>query len=370
MSVTGCRCEKPARATLLAFALICAAAGACSQDTDPGPAITSEGGNIFPPVFAWSGDDSEIVFAACCQSDTESLKALRISDRKERTLDSGKYYLAATSQPRSDLFFVADVGWSRRVLDRRLFAASSGRELASLQESSAFVVAPDALRIAFTRSQSDASGVFNSPQTFIVDVTSGGSTELVNCRMPRHFSPDGSRIVCDAPVEQSADPRAVRPAIVDIASGMATALPETFEYADVAWTSSGLRAVYQSDTNPGQAVVEDAATGQRTILSDEDTPGVIFVADNFSQIPPTWSRDGTRVAFWKVQCHESVPAELCSPESYPPGTVHARLVVHDVAHGTSRVVAVGEYRGSFAFSNDGHKIAYWLDGALRMRDVD
>src|SRR4051812_24320767 len=193
MGVTACRCEKPARATLLAFALICAAAGGCSHDTDPGPAITSEAGNAL--VFAWSGDDSEIVFAACCQGDTESLKALRIADGKERTLDSGKYYLAATSQPGSDVFFLAGV--NPTVLDVRLFAASSGRELASLGVSSTFVVAPDALRIAFSRSRRDSSGVSSTPQTFILDRASGGSTELVPCLVPRRFSPDGSKLLCN-----------------------------------------------------------------------------------------------------------------------------------------------------------------------------
>src|SRR4051794_16118643 len=109
MGVTGCRCEKPARATLLACAVICAAVAACGQDSDPGPAITTE--PLSEPL-TWTGDDSEIVFVVCCQHAPESLKAFRISDGMERTLDSGKFYATATSQPGSDVFFLAQVSSS------------------------------------------------------------------------------------------------------------------------------------------------------------------------------------------------------------------------------------------------------------------
>jgi hypothetical protein len=45
----------------------------------------------------------------CRQAAPESLKAIRIADGRERTVDSSKEYIATTSQPGSDVFFLADV---------------------------------------------------------------------------------------------------------------------------------------------------------------------------------------------------------------------------------------------------------------------
>lgn len=342
-------------ATLVAVASAC---GAFQSPLDRGQAITSE-----PPSLAltWTGDDSEIVFSVAPRTG-ESLKAYRVSDGTERTLDSGKrQYLAVLSRPGSDVFFVADVSSSADVVDARLFAASSRRELASLQELAAFAVAPDAQRIAIGRGQADAIGTPTSAQTFVLDLASGSSTELVPCRVPRLFSPDGSRILCDTSADLYVGN--LKPAIIDIASGTATPLPEKFATAEVIWTSSGLRAVYRSDTNSGAAVVEDATTGPQTGLNADEAPGTILLDSGFwpPASPPTWSPDGTHVAFWKEECHDSEP--VCDRR--------VRLVVADVARASSRVVAVGsDVGGPIAFSNDARRIGYVLDYALRMRNLE
>jgi hypothetical protein len=155
----------------------------------------------------------------------------------------------------------------------------------------------------------------------------------------------------------------MQPAIIDPAIGAATPVSEKFSTADVIWTSAGLRAVYRSDTNSGQAVVEDAATGQRTVVKADEAAGTIILDTGFwpPASPPTWSPEGTHVAFWKEECHDSEP--VCDRR--------VRLIVADVAHATSRVVAVGsDLGGPIAFSNDARRIPYVLDQSLRLRNVD
>ena len=109
--------------------------------------------------------------------------------------------------------------------------------------------------------------------------------------------------------------------------------------------------MYRSDTSSVEVVVENAATGDRTILRADGVPGIIVNQ-------PIWSPDGTLVAFAKEECHDSKP--VCDRR--------VRLIVADVGRGTSNVIAVGrDVVGAIAFSNDARRIAYVLDGAVRLR---
>src|SRR5438132_1583174 len=102
--------------------------------------------------------------------------------------------------------------------------------------------------------------------------------------------PDGSQLLCQTGKYEYR----VEPAVVDLASGTTAALPERFGNligvdpavfgVDLIWKSSGLRAVYRSDTS-GEVVVENAATGERTVLRADSVPGGVVNQ-------PIWSPDG------------------------------------------------------------------------------
>jgi len=341
--------------------LVIAIAAACQSGIDRGPAITHDlpGAAIThdgpASVLTWTGDDSEIVFSVG-RVIPPALKAFRVADGVERTLDFGKDYRIASSIPRaSEVYYVADVSPTAGVRDMRLYQASSGRELATLQDLTAFAVAPDGRTVAFARGRADIVGLIEYAQAFILNLSNGRSSELVTCNVPRRFSPDASQLLCllGRTYQLSSGTwytDGLKPTAVDLASGAPAALSDPFGTSNVSWTSSGLRVVYRSNTHTGQAVVEGTAA-QRTILKAEDAPGIILDL-------PVWSPDGTLVAFWKEECHDSEP--VCSRR--------VRLVVANVAHGTSSVVAVGDDRGgAIAFSNDARRIAYALDGAVRLR---
>ena len=289
-----------------------------------------------------------------------ALKAFRVSDGAERTIDTGKAYQAASRAPAGDeLYYVADVSPSINARAMRLYEASSGRELASMGDLTSFAVNPDGQRIAFARGRPEPAGlpVRSTSQTFILNVADGRLSELVPCRIPLRFSPDGSQLLCQTGKYEYR----VEPAIVDLATGASAALPERFGNligvgpahfgVDLNWTSSGLRAVYRSDTSSVEVVVENSATGDRTILRADGVPGIIVNQ-------PIWSPDGTLVAFAKEECHDSEP--VCDRR--------VRLIVADVGRGWSNVIAVGrDVVGAIAFSNDARRIAYVLDGAVRLR---
>jgi hypothetical protein len=263
-----------------ALLVVCIVA-ACqsSSPLDLGPAVTDETA-WSGSVLTWSRSDSEIVFSVAPWK-ARALKAFRVSDGAERTIDMGKAYQAASPAPAGDeLYYVADVSPSIGARDMRLYEATSGRELASMRDLTAFAVNPDGQRIAFARGRANAGfPVRSSSQTFILNVADGRLSELVPCRIPLRFSPDGSQLLCQTGKYEYR----VEPAIVDLASGTTAALPERFGNligvdpavfgVDLIWKSSGLRAVYCSDTSGVDVVVENAATGERTLLRADSVPG-------------------------------------------------------------------------------------------------
>ena len=115
-----------------ALLVVCIAA-ACqsSSSLDLGPAITDETAGS-GSVLMWTRSDSEIVFSVAPWK-AGALKAFRVSDGAERTIDTGKAYQAASRAPAGDeLYYVADVSPSINARAMRLYEASSGRELASM----------------------------------------------------------------------------------------------------------------------------------------------------------------------------------------------------------------------------------------------
>jgi dipeptidyl aminopeptidase/acylaminoacyl peptidase len=301
-------------------------------------------------VLTWTSSDSEIVFSVAPPV-ASALRAFRVSDGTERTIDSGKPYPAAAPAPAGDeLYYAGDVSPSGEIRDVRLFEASSGRELTAMDGASAFAVSPDGQRIAFARGRASIGvPVRVTAQTFILNLADLGLSQVVPCRIPLRFSPDGARLLCQTGKYEYA----VEPAIVDLANGTASFLPERFGTSDLAWTSSGLRAVYRSESSAVEVVAENATTGERTLIKTDGVRGTIVTR-------PIWSPDGTRVAFAKEECEDSEP--VCERR--------VRLVVADVGRGTSAVIAVGyDGLGAVAFSHDAHRLAYVLDGALRLRDL-